>query len=141
MCAAWLNAQNAPSKKDDLEKPTTITSEQFNLDLTNHKGTFVGKVKVDNADFQMTSNEAIVYLTPDNKPERFVANGDIKLDSGERHATARQAEYFMAEKKVILTGEPTVMEKQNKVTGNSITIYPSAQKMEVAGRSTIQIFP
>jgi lipopolysaccharide export system protein LptA len=145
-CAVVLHAQEKPSDSDvtpkkDVAQPTTISSDKLQLDLTNHKGTFLGKVRIEGLNFQMSSNEAVVYLSADNKPERFTASGDIKIQAGDRLATSHQAEYFLTEKKIVLTGEPTVMEKQNKVTGNTITIYPAAQKMEVSGRTTVQLYP
>lgn len=140
-----VSAQNpTPQKTPGASlgsQPMTIESEQLDLDFGMHKGVFRDKVHVVSEDFDMTSNEATVYLSEKNEPERFVAKGDVSIKSGERSATARQAEYVIAERKMILTGEPVVIEKRARVTGNTIIIYVDTKKMEVVGRSAVQIMP
>ncbi|MFH1067619.1 MAG: LptA/OstA family protein [bacterium] len=122
-------------------QPMTIESEQLDLDFGAHKGVFRDKVHVTSDNFDMTSNEATVYLSEKNEPERFVAKGDVAIKSSERSATARNAEYVMAERKMILTGEPVVIEKRTRVTGTTIIIHVDTKKMQVLGRSTVQIMP
>lgn len=143
LTTAQVYSQAKPPKPviDQSTQPTIITSDQFKLDIPGRKGTFLGKVIVEGPNFQMTSSEAIVYLSEDNKPERFVATGDIRIKHSNRRATARQAEYDIAEQKITLTGEPIVMERENRVTGQTIVIYPEAERMDVIGRSTVKIFP
>ncbi|MFZ5807411.1 MAG: LptA/OstA family protein [Verrucomicrobiota bacterium] len=139
--ASQAYTQTPAPKPADNTQPTTITSDQFQLDLSGRKGTFLGKVHVEGPNFQLTANEASVFLSAANKPEKFVATGDIKIQHGTRTATARQAEYDMSQQKITLTGEPIVMEKQNRVTGQTIIIYPATERMDVTGRSSVQIFP
>jgi lipopolysaccharide export system protein LptA len=73
--------------------------------------------------------------------ERLVARGNVKIKQGaDRSATCREAEYNVAEKRLRLTGDPVVMQNQNRVTGTVITIYPENDRMEVDGRSRVQFF-
>ena len=141
--ATTLAQDPQPQKTPDKDKPiapTTIMSEKFQLDIPSHKGLFLGKVQVSASNFELTASEATVHLNTEGKPQKFIARGDVKIQRGDRTATARQAEYIVSEQKIILTGDPVVMEKQNRITGNTITIYPETERMDVEGRSTVQIY-
>jgi len=120
---------------------TQVTSDTFRLNLEKKEGVFSGNVKVTDKTFNLESEELIVYFAADNKLERLVARGSVKIKSGgNRAATSREAEYLVAEKKIRLTGDPVVLQNQNRVTGTVITMYPESDRMEVDGRSKVTFF-
>jgi len=122
-------------------KETEVTSNSFKLDLSKKFGTFTGSVTVKDPNFDLTSDELVVYFDVDNKMERIVARGSVKIKQASgRSAEAREAEYILADKKIRLTGDPVVNQGANRVTGTVITIYPSSDRMEVDGRSKVQFF-
>lgn len=132
--------QGTPAPVED-PSATTITSDKLQLDLNSGKGLFMGTVKVVNPRFEMDAKEVEVYFSKGRKPMRFVAKGDVNIRHGDRTAIARQAEYLVSEKKIVLTGEPVVTQKENRVTGNKIIIYPESDRMDVEGRTTVKLFP
>jgi lipopolysaccharide export system protein LptA len=119
---------------------TTITSERLQLDLSKHVGVFIGNVQVHHPKFDMKSKEVMVDFDSQNKPEKFTARGDVVIKQGNRTATAREAVYVVSDKKVVLTGDPTVVENQNRVTGSTIIFYPDSDRMDVQGRTTVYLF-
>lgn len=130
-----------PAAGEEAPKGTQVVSDSFRLNLEKKEGIFTGNVRVTDPTFNLESEELIVYFTPDNKMDRLVARGNVKIKQGtERGATCREAEYIVAEKKIRLTGEPVVMQNQNRVTGTVITIYPENDRMDVDGRSKVQFF-
>lgn len=136
-------ARPAAATAADAEaaKGTQVVSDTFRLNLEKKEGVFTGNVRVTDPKFNLESEELVVYFSPENKMERLVARGNVKIKQGtERSATCREAEYLVAEKKIRLTGEPVVMQNQNRVTGTVITIFPENDRMDVDGRSKVQFF-
>jgi len=120
-------------------KETTVTSNSFRLDLTKKEGTFTGNVEVEDPKFHMESEEMTVYFDKTNKVERMVARGNVKIKQADDHNTSsREAEYFVADKKLKLTGDPVVLQGTNRVTGTVIMLYPGTDRMDVDGRSKVQ---
>lgn len=140
LTGAFAQAQSATPAASDEANATTITSERLQLDLAKGEGVFLGKVKVSSLKFTMTSDEMSVLFSKEGKPVKFIAKGQVVIVNETRNASSRQAEYDVAEKKITLTGEPVVTQQQNRVTGNSIVIYPDSDRMDVNGRSTVRIF-
>jgi lipopolysaccharide export system protein LptA len=122
-------------------KGTQVVSDAFRLNLSKKEGLFTGNVRVTDANYTLEAEELTVYFTADNKMERLVARGNVKIKQGaDRSATCREAEYNVAQKRLRLTGDPVVMQNQNRVTGTVITIYPENDRMDVDGRSRVQFF-
>jgi lipopolysaccharide export system protein LptA len=122
-------------------KGTQVVSDAFRLNLSKKEGLFTGNVRVTDANYTLEAEELTVYFTADNKMERLVARGNVKIKQGaDRSATCREAEYNVVQKRLRLTGDPVVMQNQNRVTGTVITIYPENDRMEVDGRSRVQFF-
>jgi lipopolysaccharide export system protein LptA len=137
--AAPLHAQTAPA--EPASGATTINSDTFRLDLVKKEGVFLGNVVMKDNRFELKSKELVIYFDANNKPERVVAKGDVTIQQGDKTTSSRQAEFITAEKKIVLTGDPQVTQKQNKMSGTTITIFPESDRMDVQGRTTVQIFP
>jgi len=138
-----LAAQVTPGKTaaGAALKETEVTSNSFRLDLSKKLGTFSGAVAVKDASFDLTSDELVVYFDENNKMQRLVARGNVKIKQGSgRTAEAREAEYTVSDKKIKLTGDPVVNQGANRVTGTVISIYPDSDRMDVDGRSKVQFY-
>lgn len=146
LAAASLPAQtaskpSAPAINAGPEGGTQVLSDTFRLNLEKKEGVFSGNVKVTDKTFNLESEELVVYFAADNKLERLVARGNVKIKAGsDRSSTSREAEYIVAEKKIKLTGDPVVIQDQNRITGTVITMYPESDRMDVDGRSKVTFF-
>lgn len=134
-------AQDKAKAPAGEKKQTEITSNSFKLDLGKKIGTFSGNVVVKDPGFNLSSDELVVYFADGNKMEKLVARGNVKIKNGtERASESREAEYILAEKKIKLTGDPVVIQGENRITGTVITIYPDSDRMDVDGRSKVQFY-
>lgn len=132
---------SAPAINAGPEGGTQVLSDTFRLNLEKKEGVFSGNVKVTDKTFNMESEELVVYFAADNKLERLVARGNVRIKAGtDRSSTSREAEYVVAEKKIKLTGDPVVIQDQNRITGTVITMYPESDRMDVDGRSKVTFF-
>ncbi|MDR1191360.1 MAG: lipopolysaccharide transport periplasmic protein LptA [Verrucomicrobiales bacterium] len=134
-------APAADEQKSEGVKETTVDSDTFRLDLSQHTGVFTGNVVVIDPSFELNADEMTLFFDKDNKIERMTGHGNINLKQGDRqNATSREIEYFVAEKKVKLTGNPIVQQGDNKVTGGVIYLYPGSDRMDVDGRSKVRFY-
>ncbi|MDE1170715.1 MAG: LptA/OstA family protein [Verrucomicrobium sp.] len=143
-----LALAQAPAPAPAPDGSTVVTSDLFRLDQTKHEGVFTGNVLVTSKDFRMTTRELTVYFAtatekagaggqPASKVERLVARGDVQIQAGPRTATGAQADYTLADDKMVLTGNPQVTQNHDTITGTTITLYRTANRMEVDGRSRV----
>lgn len=129
------------NKNDKPENQTTVTSEQFKLDMNRREGLFVGNVQLIAPNFKLRAPEmSVVFSEKDNKIERMIARGGVEIEQTDRIAKSSQVEYIVAEDKIIMTGAPEVVQNKNKITGTTITIFRRDNRMDIDGRSRILIF-
>jgi lipopolysaccharide export system protein LptA len=65
--------------------------------------------------------------------ERIVCTGNVRMQQGDRRVTAERAEYFDAEQKLILTGNPKAWDtgEHNELTGEEIVVFLEEDKLFV----------
>ncbi len=132
---------SAEKEKEKPETQTTVTSEQFKLDMGRHEGLFVGNVVLTAPGLKLRAPEmTVTFNEKDNKIERLVAKGGVEIEQPEKTGKATQVDYIVAEDKIILSGSPEINQSKNKITGNTITIYRKDNRMDIDGRSRVLIF-
>lgn len=144
---AWslspLSAQTTPAPKPADAKaatPTVVTSDVFKMDMPGKQGFFSGNVLVTGADFKLKAREMQVFFDDNSKIKRMIARGSVEIEQTDRQTKSGQAEYIIAENKLILTESPQVLQNRNTVTGNTITIYRDTNRMDVDGRSRVLLY-
>jgi lipopolysaccharide transport protein LptA len=146
LSAAHAQDPAPPAPAAEAKKPsareTAITSDTFRLDLEKKTGLFTGNVVVQDKDFGLNCEEITVTFDESNKVQSLVARGKVNLKQGrDRTGTCREAEYFVAEKKLVLRGEPVLFQNLNKLEGTIITLYPETNRLEIDGRSKAVFTP
>ncbi len=132
---------SAEKEKEKPETQTTVTSEQFKLDMGRHEGLFVGNVVLTAPGLKLRAPEmTVVFNEKDSKVERLVAKGGVEIEQPEKTGKATQVDYIVAEDKIVLSGSPEINQGKNKITGNTITIYRKDNRMDIDGRSRVLIF-
>ena len=122
---------------------TVITSDLFKLDMTKREGVFTTNVVVTSQDMKLKADELTVYFAAGSaeKIERIMARGNVVIEQPERTAHANQVEYFVSEDRMVLSGTPDILQKNgNHISGSSISIYRSSNRMDVDGRSRMVLF-
>ena len=144
--AAFALAQeNVPEGK----KATVITSDKLRVDTEKKRGIFTGNVTVTDPKFTLKANEMEIFFSKkeNGKIEQVVAVGKvelIQLDSGGGIAggTARgeQAVYVLEKGEIVLTGNPSITQKDNLLSGKVIRFFRNQNKMIVEGGTKLRIF-
>ncbi len=100
---------------------TMITSDQMITESGQNRVRFLGHVEAHHDNMVLNADELEAY-TDEQKEKlvKIIAVGAVKVVKGDRHLEGGRAELVFADKKVTLTGEPVVFEKQNRISGERI---------------------
>lgn len=106
------------------EEPIIITSDKVEYLDKKKEGEFVGNVKATQGKLTLTSSKLRIILAADGKKiQQIIATGSVKLVQEDITATSEQAVFYNEEQKAILTGKPQAFSKNNRFSGEKITIY------------------
>lgn len=120
---------------DDKNAPVTVDADQ--LENLQKEGLiiFTGNVVASQNNSTHYADRMEVYL--DAKGEnivRTISTGNVRIITKDcRMGTARRAEYYDAEQRVVLIGNARVWRDDNVVTGERITIYVAEDRSVVEG--------
>jgi len=65
--------------------------------------------------------------------KEIVAEGNVDITSGDRHATAKKAVFTQATRTVVLSGNAVLQEGENRVNGEKVTVYLDEKRTIVDG--------
>jgi lipopolysaccharide export system protein LptA len=111
-----------------------ITADHMTFDSQANTFLFEDSVRVLRCDVTILCDRLRVFNDPKGEQvERIVATGDVRMQQGVRHARADRAEYFDADQKLVLTGNPRAWDvaEQNELTGEEIVVFLEEDKMLV----------
>ncbi|MFC1888328.1 LptA/OstA family protein [Thermodesulfobacteriota bacterium] len=116
------------------DEPIDITSDRMVANYKSREIAFEGNVRVTHCDFSLKSDSIQSNYSDDgNTINRIVATGNVRIDQGERLATAGEAEYDREEGRIILRDEPELVEGVNRIRGDLILLYLFEDRVEVRG--------
>ncbi len=138
--------EKAPGVALQVPKDDTIviTSQTLQIDDTKKTIRFLGDVNAATEDFRLEcENMTILYSeSPDAadistaEVRKITATGRVKITREDgATATADEAEYFQAEEKVVLTGNPQLKQGPDLVEGNKVTLFLKENRSIVEGSS------
>ena len=115
-------------------EPVDITSDRMVANYKSREITFEGNVRVTHCDFSLKSDSIRTNHSDDgNRISRIVAVGNVRIEQGERVATAGEAEYDGEEGRIILREKPLLVEGGNRIRGDLILLYLLEDRVEVQG--------
>lgn len=131
---------------EDKDAPLEITSDRMVSDNKSSKISFFGSVVATKGKLRVEANEMHIFSDQAQKELRELeAIGAVKILKGDKLATGDRAHYFALEKKIVLTGNPMLIQGKDKATGEKVVYYFDKEDMEIYGgktaRSTITLFP
>ena len=135
--AAAQQTAGRPSAKarDDRSQPLTVDADKMERFGKEGLVIFTGNVVARQDNSVQYAGRMEVYL--DEKGDRVlrtVSTGAVRIITKDcRTATARRAEYFDLEQRVVLLGNARVWQEDNVVSGETITIYLSQDRSVVQG--------
>ncbi len=138
LCGAACQAQTnqstvVTSTATATNEPTIITSDR--AQYMQSTVTFEGNVLAVDPRITVRADKVVAYFAMGTNVSRqvqpMVATGSVLISQDDRKATSENAEYFAAENKVTLTGNPKVETPQGTISGQRITFWQGQEKMDV----------
>jgi len=124
------------------ESPLNIAGDRLEANQRDREIVFEGHVVVQQADLTITGRTLRVYAVAGDKPnresmmdkiDRIEIEGDVRISQRERLATAEKAVYYHQESKIVLMGNPSVSQGQDRLLGSLITLYINEGRSVVEG--------
>lgn len=129
---------DAPSPKpeeDEKNQPVTVDADQMENMQKEGLVIFTGNVVARQNNSVQYADRTEVYLdAKSDKIVRTVSLGNVRIITKDcRVGTAKRAEYYDAEQRVVLIGNARVWKEDNLVTGERITIFLAEERSVVEG--------
>ena len=127
--------ESAPKKDDSKAQPVTVDADKMERYGKEGLVVFTGSVVArQNNSVQYADRMEVYFDERGDRILRTVSTGSVKIITRDcRTATARRAEYFDLEQRLVLTGGARVWEDENVVTGETITIFLSQDRSVALG--------
>jgi lipopolysaccharide export system protein LptA len=74
-----------------------------------------------------------------NKIDKIIASGQVKIVQGEDVATGENATFFNEDQKIVLSGNPKVWQGKNLVKGEEITVWIKENRSLVTSRGANRV--
>ncbi len=125
----------ADSKAGKGDQPVTIDADRMERFGKESLVVFTGKVVARHDNSVQYADRMEVYLDENgNRVLRSVSTGNVRIITRDcRTGTAKRAEYFDLEQRLVLIGNARVWEGDNVVSGDTITIFLSQDRSVVQG--------
>lgn len=108
----------------DRNQPIEITAQQLEVLEQQRQSIFTGDVVARQGDMTLYADKLIVFLLKDqDQIERLEAIGGVRVLQLGRIATADKAVFHHGEDVLVLVGNAEVIQGENKVSGDEITLY------------------
>ena len=128
-------SQTPRAGKDDRTQPVTIDADKMERFGKESLVVFTGNVVARQNNSVQYAERMEVYLDEVGvKILRTVSTGSVRIITRDcRTGTARRAEYYDLEQRVVLIGNARVWQEDNVVSGDTITIFLSQDRSVVQG--------
>lgn len=121
LLAAATRTENQEKGK---REPMVITSNHMQADKLGDKVTFTGDVVLKKEGMTLYSDSMIVfYDVPTKGVEEIEAIGNVVVRKEGRVALSNKASYYSREEKIVLTGDARIIENENQLGGERITLF------------------
>ncbi len=145
-CLAAEPTTAASVPKYDSKQPVEVTAKQLEVLQEQRRSIFTGDVVVVQGEMTMTAATLNMFLQQEqDEVERLVADGGVRVTYLDRIATSTKAIYYQVDERLVLVGNAVVVQGQNKITGEEITLYlqenRSVIKSSKTGRVKAVIIP
>jgi lipopolysaccharide export system protein LptA len=130
------SAPSAPAAAaEGRAAPVTVDADQLENIQKEGLVVFTGNVVASQNNSTQWADRMEVYLDDKgDKIVRTVSTGNVRIITRDcRSGTAKRAEYYDAEQRVVLIGNARVWRDDNVVTGERITIYLAEDRSVVEG--------
>ena len=115
--------------------PVQIDADTMEFDYKTMVLSYRGNVVVTQADMTLRSNTLRVVLEREGtqRPKEVVAEGDVRIDAGTRHASGGRAVFDDVKRTVTLSDQAKLSDGPNEVAGERVVVYIDEQRSVVEG--------
>jgi lipopolysaccharide export system protein LptA len=120
-----IAAAPAPfSLEHDKREPIVITSNRLEADKLDDVMTFSGDVVLKKETLTLNADTVYVHYAAETKGVHDIeARGNVVVTQEGRIALAEKAIYYSNDEKIVLTGDARIIENENQVGGERITLF------------------
>jgi lipopolysaccharide export system protein LptA len=95
---------------------------------------FTGDVTLKKENMTLSSDSMIVFYDAGSKEVRQIdAHGNVVVRKDSRVAFSNDASYFSRDEKIVLTGDARIIENENQLGGEKITLFMRDDRSLVEG--------
>ncbi len=129
------------------DSPVHISSDRMDVDQADRTILFQGHVVVQQDNLTITGRTLKVFAAPSaagprqgdggmmDRIDRLEVEGDVRISQEDRLAVAERAVYYHQEQRIVLMGNPSVSQGQDRIEGKLITLYLDEGRSVVEGGS------
>lgn len=129
---AAMPAHGGPEK--GKREPIVITSRRMQADKLGDKVTFTGDVTLKKEGMTLNSDSMVVFYDVTTKGIKDIeASGNVVVRKEGRVALSNKAFYDSREEKIVLTGDARIIENENELGGEKITLFMRDDRSIVEG--------
>ena len=115
-------------------EPIVITSRRMQADKLGDKVTFTGDVTLKKEGMTLTSDSMVVFYDVTTKGIKEIeATGNVVVRKEGRVALSNKASYDSRDEKIVLTGDARIIENENQLGGEKITLFMRDDRSIVEG--------
>ena len=115
-------------------EPIAITSARMEATKLGDKVTFIGEVTLKKEDITLYADTLTVFYNTRTKGLREIeALGNVVVRREGRVALADKAVYYSRDEKIVLTGDARIIENENQLGGERITLFVRDDRSIVEG--------
>lgn len=123
----------SPTHKDRSNLPITVKSNEMAADNKGKTAIFSGKVVAKQGDITIFSDKLIVnYADRSGEVDKVEAVGNARIVQQNRTGFADRAIYESHNGRIVLTGNPRVVQGGDSISGKVITCYVDDDKCDVS---------
>lgn len=115
--------------------PVRVDADTMEFDYKSMVLSYRGNVVVTQADVTLRSDALRVVLPREGpqKPTEVVAEGNVRIDAGERHASGGRAVFDDAARTVTLSEQARLRDGPNEIEGERVVVYLDEERSIVEG--------
>lgn len=135
IAVSFLAATPHPVRQQKGKRePIVITAGRMEADKLGDKVTFRGDVTLKKEAMTLNSDSMIVFYDARSKGiSEIEAVGNVVVRKEGRIALSNRASYYSREEKIVLTGDARIIENENQLGGERITLFMRDDRSVVEG--------
>lgn len=128
-------AEENPPRADEVGRlPIEITADKLSADSVRESVTFEGNVVAVQGDVTMYAERVFAEYARDVRAiDKITAEGNVRVVHRGREARAARAVLYNLEQKIVLTGGADLVQGENTLKGDTVTIYLRENRSVVTG--------